>query len=190
LGGFSYDGAFSIGKDVQPPGEAQVEAGSSQTSKADEASDYLFTWVPDHWPHEKLVEFVQQFMLDGHVEETWTCAAYRKIRPGDRAYLLKQGTPIGIFGRGRVLGSPRRKEDIESGRGKWEVLLCFDASHGDVLCDPFESFFLDEKQLSTVTAPKTQWQHRGAGMTLSYKAAREIDNLIAGSGFISGSGLT
>ena len=158
-----------------------MEAGFSQTNNADEASDYLFTWVPHHWPHEKLVEFVRQFASDGHVEETWTCAAYRKIRPGDRAYLLKQGAPIGIFGRGRVLESPRRKEEGESGRGKWEVLLCFDASCGDVLCDPFEGFFIDEKQLSTVTAPKTQWQHRAAGVTLSYKAAREIDNLLTGA---------
>jgi|GEM_PF-3866684 len=140
--------------------------------------DYLFTWVPDGWPHEELAALVERFKSRGNAKEPWTCAAYRKIRPGDRAYLLKQRKPIGIFGRGLVVGTPERKADVEAGRGKWQVLLEFDASRGDVLCDPEENFFLDGEQLFPLPAPKTQWEHEASGITLVYDAARGIDNVI------------
>jgi hypothetical protein len=148
----------------------------------DAGRDYLFTWVPDGWPHEELVALVERFKSHGNAKEPWTCAAYRKIRPGDRAYLLKQRKPIGIFGRGLVVGNPERKADAEPGRGKWQALLEFDASRGDVLCDPEENFFLDEKQLSQLPAPKTQWQREASGTALLHEAARGIDNVIGGVG--------
>jgi hypothetical protein len=148
----------------------------------DAGRDYLFTWVPDGWPHEELAALVDRFKSHGSAKEPWTCAAHRKIRTGDRAYLLKQRKPIGIFGRGLVVGNPERKPDVKPGRGKWQVSLEFDASRGDVLSDPEENFFLDEGQLSQLPAPKTQWQREASGTALLHEAARGIDNVIGGVG--------
>src|ERR1035438_5932303 len=66
------------------------------------ATDYLFTWkMGGSWPHEALGALVNKFESVGVAEEEWTCLAHKRIRPGDRAYLLKQGKPPrGIFGRG------------------------------------------------------------------------------------------
>jgi hypothetical protein len=139
----------------------------------------VFTWVPEGWPHPELVKFVDKFKSEGQVDEPWTCAAHKKIRPGDRVYLLKQRKPIGIFGIGRVLSEPARRKEIESGRGEWEVVLRFDASQGDVLCDPLEAFFVNEEQLLAIPVPKEQWQRRASGTTLAEEAARAIDEKIA-----------
>ncbi len=158
---------------------------TDQRAEAAQGHDYLFTWVPDGWPHEELAELVQKFYSDGRVDEPWTCAAHKKIRAGDRVYLLKQRTPIGIFGRGSVVGEPRPRTDVEPGRGKWEVMLRFDARRGDVLCDPLESVFVNEEQLLRMPVPKSQWELQAAGVTLREEAARIIDELIASAGSIA-----
>ncbi len=149
---------------------------------ADEGRDYLFTWVPDGWPHEELAALVGRFESHGNAKEPWTCAAHRRIRAGDRAYLLKQRKPIGIFGRGLVVGNPERKAEAEPGRGKWQVSLEFDASRGDVLCDPGKNFFLDEEQLSGLPVPKKQWRNEASGIALLPEAARGIDKVVSGVG--------
>jgi hypothetical protein len=159
-----------------------MNIGSSRKFGDDAGRDYVFTWVPDGWPHEELAALVERFKSDGNAREPWTCAAHKKIQPGDRAYLLKQRKPIGIFGRGLVVGNPERKTEVESGRSKWQVLLEFNASRGDVLCDPEENFFLDAEKLSQLLAAKTQWQHEASGITLQYDAARGIDDVIGGEG--------
>jgi len=158
---------------------------SDQTKDASEGHDYLFTWAPGHWPLEDLVRFVREFKLRGEVEEPWTCAAHKKIQPGDRAYLLKQHKPVGIFGRGRVVGEAVRRTENERGRGQWEVPLRFDESRGDVLCDPLEGFLVDEEQLFRIPVPRTQWRRQAAGTSLAEKAARAIDDRIAGAGSVA-----
>lgn len=160
----------------------QMNIGSNRKFGDSAGRDYLFTWVPDGWPHEELAPLVERFKSDGNAKEPWTCSAHRKIQPGDRAYLLKHRKPIGIFGRGLVVGKPERKAEVEPGRSKWQVLLEFNASRGDVLCDPEENFFLDGRQLSQLPAPKRQWQHEASGITLLHDAARGIDSVIGGVG--------
>lgn len=142
-------------------------------------SDYLFTWVPEGWEREKLVEFVRAFKDRGATEEPWTCAAHKMVHPGDRAYLLKQRKPIGIFGRGTIIGEPVQRENAEQGRGSWEVKLRFDARFGDVLCDPLECVFVNEEQLLRMPVSRAQWQRQSSGTRLDGKAARLIDQLIS-----------
>ena len=90
--------------------------------------DYLFNWNPKIWPHEKLRNLVDTFDSSGIAEEPWACAAHRKIRIGDRAYLLKAGKPLGIFGRGHVVGKPQKWEEAPRGRNPWQVPIRFDVS--------------------------------------------------------------
>jgi hypothetical protein len=142
------------------------------------ATNYLFTWKNDHWPRENLLKFVNDFESKGMVEEDWTCAAFRQIQPGDRAYLLKQGErPRGIFGRGRVASEPYPSQTVLPHRGDQRVNLRFDVNRGDVLCDPQERLLVTEEQLLRL-APRSQWQIRAAGMSLDANAARELDDII------------
>lgn len=144
----------------------------------------MFTWVADGWPHEELVSFVERFKANRATEEPWTCAAHKTVRPGDRAYLLKQRKPIGIFGRGTIVGEPTKRERAAEGRGSWEVRLRFDGSRGDVLCDPLEDTFVSEEQLLRMPIQKEQWQRQASGTSLDETAARLIDRLILGAASI------
>jgi hypothetical protein len=146
--------------------------------------DYIFTWKPGkRWSHDSLRHLVGTFKSEGAAVEDWSCAARTKIQPGDRAYLLQQGKPRGIFGRGHVASKPFLKETVLPGEREWQVDLRFDVSQGDMLCDPVkDGFLVTEEQLSRVSAPKHQWENQSAGTLLVTKAARELDDIINGIG--------
>jgi HNH endonuclease len=136
-------------------------------------SDYLFTWKPGMWPHERLRSVVDRFHLHGTAHEQWRCLAHRKIKVGDRAYLLKQSDPLGIFGRGIVVGKPIKRTDVPHGENPGTVLIRFDA-----LVDPLEHLLVDETQPSNLAAPQSRWRTQASGITLEAEAAREIDRMI------------
>ncbi|HWW13207.1 MAG TPA: DUF3883 domain-containing protein [Candidatus Dormibacteraeota bacterium] len=146
--------------------------------------DYLFTWKSEHWDHKKLLEFVNQFKSLGIASEDWTCAAHKQVRPGDRAYLLRQGagTRRGIFGRGRVVSVARPREPISPRGGAWAVDLSFDEHRGDALCDPEKHLLVTWDELLGI-APKTTWQIRASGASLAEDAARQLDEIIDSLGF-------
>jgi hypothetical protein len=150
------------------------------------AGNYLFTWKPgERWPHESLRKFVSEFKASGSAEVDWTCAAFKQVRPGDRAYLLKQGKPPrGIFGRGRVVGKPYPKQMAAPHTGKWLVDLSFDVDKGDILCDPEDRLLVPEEKLLQL-APKSQWQNQSAGISVSEGAARKLDDLINAFGSVA-----
>ncbi len=143
--------------------------------------DFLFTWKPEHWSHDDLYKLVESFQSTGSTEEKWRCAAHKKILPGDRAYLLKQGKPIGIFGRGTVIGKPEKVPKALPGQRPWRVLIRFEASQGDVLWDPEDQFLVDEGHLLDLPTQKKQWQNQASGITLEPEAARAIDSMILDS---------
>jgi hypothetical protein len=160
--------------------DMQIAIDSALATRTDDKHDYLFTWKPERWPIEELRKRVDQFGSTGIAEEPWSCSN-RKIKVGDRAYLLKQGRPIGIFGRGTVVAPPEKKQRVTPGESSWEVRIGFAISRSDVLWDPGDSgghFLVDEEQLLDVPAPKNRWKARAAGIRLEADAAREIDRII------------
>jgi hypothetical protein len=140
--------------------------------------EFLFTWKPEHWPYRLLRGLVETYRSTGSASESWRCAAHKKIGCGDSAYMLKQGRPIGIFGRGTVIGEPERRPVAAPGERNWQVEIEFDASRGDVLWDPRERFLVQENQLLTLPVLKTQWQNQSSGITLDPDAARAIDDMV------------
>ena len=122
-----------------------MRAGVSEAGDDVVSRDFLFTWKPERgWPHRDLRKLVETFQSTGTAKQRWRCKAHKKIRLGDRAYLLKQGKPIGIFGRGTVIGKPERNAKTISGQNPWQVLIGYEVSRGDVLWDPEDRFLVDK----------------------------------------------
>lgn len=57
------------------------------------------------------------------------------VRPGDKAYLFRQGRPRGIFGIGTVAGPVRYDSDVSEGENPYSVPLNF-----RFLVDPTQTF--------------------------------------------------
>jgi hypothetical protein len=164
-----------------------MRSGVSRTILRETAcQEFLFTWKPQYWPYRLLRGLIEAYRSTGSASVSWRCAAHKKIGRGDSAYMLKQGKPIGIFGRGTVIGEPERVPEAAPGERSWQVKIEFDASRGDVLWDPHERFLVQENQLLTLHVPKTQWQNQSSGITLDPDAARAIDDIVFDSVMIGG----
>ena len=137
-------------------------------------TDYLFTWKPGHWPYSELKRLVATFKAGRNAMEPWRCQAHRKIRIGDKAYMVKLGdAPRGIFGIGTVSGEPYRNPEASEGENPWLVPITF-----DLLVDPTRSLLMPESDLIKLDAPKHRWHPQGSGITLEENAARAIDRFV------------
>jgi 5-methylcytosine-specific restriction protein A len=62
---------------------------------------YLLTWNPHNWPWTNLEEMVQLTAQGGPVDDFWSCGNTKRIRVGDRLFLMRQGEePRGIMAAG------------------------------------------------------------------------------------------
>jgi 5-methylcytosine-specific restriction protein A len=137
-------------------------------------ADYLFTWKLGHWPYSELERLVSTFEAGDTAMEPWRCQAHRKIRIGDKAYMMKLGdAPRGIFGIGTITGEPYRNDEASDGENAWLVTITFDA-----LVDPTKSLLVPESNLAMLDAPKHRWHPQGSGITLEPSAARGIDRFV------------
>lgn len=83
--------------------------------KPQPTSEFLITWKPEHWPVSNVERMLLEYKAAGSVTEPWRMSAHNRARPGDRVWLLKQGSPRRIFGVGYVDGG---KVDVEVGETK------------------------------------------------------------------------
>src|SRR5262249_29862814 len=62
---------------------------------------YLLTWNPEQWEWADLESMAEQTAEGRPVEGQWSCGNTKRIRPGDRLFLLRQGVePRGIIAAG------------------------------------------------------------------------------------------
>jgi hypothetical protein len=140
-----------------------------------EANNFLFTWSPRVWPYEKLRALIDDFEAGRAAVEGWTCAAYRSIKKGDRAYVLKQGRgPCGVFGIAVVNGPARKSPNPRSGRGKYYVPLKF-----ETLLDPTNGFLITKDRLLRLGAAASLLNIQKSGVRLKPAAIASVIDEIA-----------
>lgn len=99
-----------------------VETSPAETSRAGEDGRpaFLLTWKETGWPYSNIVRMLETFERQGYVDEPWRIFAHRLAQPGDRVYVLKQGSgERGIFGVGEILGRPSLGN---AGNGKQQMM--------------------------------------------------------------------
>lgn len=137
---------------------------------------FLITWKEEEWPYAELKSHIDEHRADRSTTTPWRFAAYTKGQPGDRVFLLKQGSsPRGVFGRGSIASEPVVKLDgAGKSYGTAEI-------HFDALVDPRVEMLVPEAEtLSIMTA--TQVKSRSSGVTLPEETADQLDHFIASMG--------
>lgn len=143
------------------------------------AKSFLLTWKESGWPYSNIVRMRKAFEKQGYVEETWRLRASRQAKPGDRVWLLKQGSGLkGIFGIGHLVGKPRPGETSE---GKTQMVAPIRFSQ---FTDPKTSMLIDEKTIRTILAP-SQMNAQASGDPLKREQTIALQQL-----FPTGSHLT
>lgn len=138
---------------------------------------YLLTWNPKRWHWEdrrSLEECVANIEKQGYCEDRWSCRGTKKIRSGDRLFIIRLGTePRGIFASGRATSDVYEDDHWEVGNSGKALFVNISL---DTLIDPTgeESIFsLDElKRIS-----KSQhWTPQSSGISIEDTAASALEN--------------
>ena len=151
---------------------ALAECGRLLDVKAPGQPTYLFAWNPAKWEWESLEQDVEEVHKTGKATLKWSCVSHRKIRPGDRVFLVRLGsTPRGIMAAGRVVSEPFTAPHWNGeDREIWKVVIEF-----DVLLNPGRDPILTLDYLNTGNLTKQQWTPMSSGVPILSKAAEELE---------------
>jgi len=134
---------------------------------------FLFTWNPKRWHWDDLPQAIYEANVEGQYLDKWSCGVTRNISVGDRAFLIRLGTPPkGMIGSGTVVSEPFEgahwnAEKAEQGIKVYRVNILF-----DVLSDiPI----LDEKVLSSGGLADHNWYPQASGTLIPENVAKHLE---------------
>ncbi|KAA9327229.1 EVE domain-containing protein [Hymenobacter busanensis] len=133
---------------------------------------YLFAWNPAKWQWADLEQQVEEWQKTGKSTQVWSCVSHRRIRPGDRVFLVRLGsTPRGIMASGKVVSEPFTAPHWNGeDREIWKVVIEF-----DVLLNPGRDSILTLEFLDTGALAKQQWTPMSSGVPILPEAAQELE---------------
>jgi hypothetical protein len=113
----------------------------SRTSRCYRASvaAYLLTWNPRVFAWSDLRQDIARLRRGRKLVTDWSCARSKRIRKGDRLWLLRQGVePRGIVARGRAVsdwyeGPGWRRPGVPCHYVDWEIEVLLDAEQEPIL---------------------------------------------------------
>ena len=132
---------------------------------------YLFGWNPIKFKWETLAEDIGKLAKDGKLEENWSVASHKSIRPGDRAYIVRLGAePRGIFASGVVSSEPYPAE--RRGRSYFRIKIEL-----DVLLNPDTEPILTLDHLNTDRLGFQTWTPQASGISIKPQLLEELENV-------------
>lgn len=182
--GSVYDFLYSTGRgkvikyDIIKHGVWEIfEAGNKkfkvkEFQKGHSMNTFLFAWNPEKWNWENLEQNIEQLENTGKASERWSCASHKKIKLGDRAFLVRLGSePRGIFASGYVASYPFIAEhwkikDKEVPR----ILIDF-----DILLNPNEEPILELDILKKGKLKNQNWTPQSSGISIKPEIVEELE---------------
>ena len=134
---------------------------------------YLLTWNPRRWAWDDFDEVYRSAREVGYLDSRWSCGVTRRIKTGDRVFLLRQGPePKGIFAAGAVTSEPFEEEHFtDEGKTAWYIETRF-----DVVLRP-ESEILPRSALARGKLREVFWNTQASGMSIPPEAAAELETV-------------
>lgn len=137
---------------------------------------YLLTWNPKRWHWwNDFDEVLEERRPDGSFFMSWSCGNNKRIREGDRLFLIKLGKePKGIMASGWAASSPyvgRHWDKTKRAAGK--TALYVDAVF-DTLLNPDEKI-LPRKELSRGILGKMNWDSQSSGVAIPDDVAEVLE---------------
>src|SRR5262249_37088396 len=138
---------------------------------------YLLTWNPNNWPWRDLEDQVGQTAGGRAVEDRWSCGNTKRIRKGDRLFLLRQGVePRGIMGSGWAMSPPYRAphySQVKMNQG--DMALYVDVRFERIL-NPEVDDILPLSQLRQGPLAEVNWATPASGIQVK-QGADELERL-------------
>lgn len=125
---------------------------------------FLFSWNPTKWNWKTLEEDINTLKNTGYFTERWSVASHRKIKIGDRGFLIKLGEfPKGIIASGYVSSIPFQAPHWDnSGRTIYYVNIDI-----EILLNPNKEPILDLSTLENdIILSKNNWIPQSSGIEI------------------------
>lgn len=133
---------------------------------------FLFSWNPIKFSWPEIGWQSELLRNGGKVEDSWTCASHKKVKPGDRAFLSLVGVePRGIFASGHISSQPFIGKN-RKGNNAYRVLIDF-----DVLLDPATEPILTLDILNIGRMEKQLWTPQASGIAIKSELLEELEAL-------------
>ena len=154
-----------------------------------ERRTWLLVWNPGRWPWKNLDERIDRVANGGDFVEPWSVGVTKRIKPGDRLFLIKLGAePRGIIGSGWAKSSPEPSphwDPAQQAKGKTALYVDF---LFDALLDPSDDSFPFER-LQEGIYQRAHWTPQASGVTIAADVAvqleadweRHVGEVLAGS---------
>lgn len=145
---------------------------SNEINITNSKNTFLFSWNPIKFSWPEIGEESELLRSGGKVEDSWTCASHKKVKPGDRAFISIVGVePRGLFASGYISSLPFLGKN-RKGNMTHRVLIDF-----DVLLDPNKEPILTLDILSIGRLGKQVWTPQGSGISIKNEFVEELELL-------------
>jgi hypothetical protein len=134
-------------------------------------SAFLFGWNPTKFAWTDLDEDIKKLKTTGELEDHWSAASYKTIKPGDRAYVVRVGVePKGIFASGMISSEPFLA--LRKGRTYYRVAIKF-----DTLLNPDKEQILSLDILKTGNLGDQTWTPQASGISIRPYLVDELEGV-------------
>jgi 5-methylcytosine-specific restriction enzyme A len=136
---------------------------------------YLITWNPKRWKWEDrrdLQRCIAKIEEQGYCEDRWSCGNTRRIKQGDRLFLMRLGKdPKGIVGSGFATSDVYEDKHWEPGHPG--IARYIDLNF-DALLDSEQEPTLSLSELSDIST-STPWIPQSSGVTIEDQVASKLE---------------
>lgn len=154
---------------------------------------FLFLWNPNLWDWMDIEETIDHLRNVGSVLRRWSCGNSKKIKKGDRVFLVRVGKePRGIMGSGYAKSSYYVAPHWDGTKGKTSNYIDIEF---DVLINPEKHALFDKESLEMLDPNNLQqWFPQQSGISIKSEIIESLEtnwfNFITsrkhiGNGFIS-----
>ena len=132
---------------------------------------FLFGWNPVKFEWADLDEDIAKLRSGRVLEDNWSAASHKTIKPGDRAYVVRLGVePKGIFASGIITSEPFVA--YRNGRHYYRVNIQF-----DTLLNPDRELILTLDILKTGDLTKQTWTPQASGISIKPELVDELEGV-------------
>ena len=139
---------------------------------------FLLTWNPERWPWGDLADEARLLRQGKELAGRWSCGNNRTLQPGDRFFLMRQGSqPRGIVGSGWIVSEPYQDRHWDPDRRKKGVPALYVDIRFDVLLEPERDELLGVAELTRGPLHAVHWRTQTSGIRIPDDAAQLLEGL-------------
>lgn len=132
---------------------------------------FLFSWNPNHWDWDDIDDNIEELNTEGTLTIAWSCQSHKKIKVGDRAFIVRLGTePKGIMASGYITSHSYLGTNI-----KEEEAYCVDIEFEYIL-NPRNAPLLSLETLRS-KMPNQHWTPQASGTAIDPQYRSELEFL-------------